>query len=329
MIEDFAPVGILSATAIGSILTQNTLDTFHSAGNLNNLVTSGFSRIVELFNNTNSLNKLIYTVKTLNLPRDIISTTLKDLCLELCTVINNDKFTIRIKLSIKKQLSRGKIILNEIENYLKVFNVKIENVSPFIREKDDIITLISLVYNGDKEKIINSVFNVLDYYTEWRDTEGFFYEKILLPSIRDTKIMGYDEIEDIIENGEETLIVCSQNAVMTREIWALDPYNIRSNHITEMENIYGIEVARQCLIEELKNIMPNILVCHILLIVDVMTWSGTIASISRYSSRKDPDVLKRCSFEELKRNIVQACVSGEVDKLKSFSSRIITSKIIL
>ena len=331
MIEDFTPVGILSATAIGSILTQNTLDTFHSAGNLNNLVTSGFSRIVELFNNTNSLNKLIYRVKRTDIKREIISTKIKDISTDIYIEKYNGVINIHVKLSLREQILRGKIIIHDIQKYLTNCNplIKVVKLSPFIREDNEIINLLSLSYMGDEREIKNRVKSILHYETSWDDTEGFFFEKILLPAISEHRVMGYAEIEDLIVDNGETMIICSPSTSLTYELWALDPYNIRSNHTAEMENIYGIEVARKCLIEELRDIMPNILICHIILIVDVMTWSGRIASISRYSSRKDPDVLKRCSFEELKRNIVQACVSGEIDKLKSFSSRIITSKVIL
>ena len=61
-----------------------------------------------------------------------------------------------------------------------------------------------------------------------------------------------------------------------------------------------------------------------MILVDTMTYSGNLHSISRYSMKKDrTSVLSRSSFEESLDHFTRASFYGEVEPVQSVSSNII------
>ena len=67
----------------------------------------------------------------------------------------------------------------------------------------------------------------------------------------------------------------------------IDVTRLQSNNVWDIYENLGVEAARQFLIDEFLSIMDGINACHVKLLVDKMTYSGTISSITRYTLRKD------------------------------------------
>jgi DNA-directed RNA polymerase subunit A" len=91
-----------------------------------------------------------------------------------------------------------------------------------------------------------------------------------------------------------------------------------SNNIFEIQDVLGVEAARQAIINQTNYIMKeqglNTNVRYIMLLADLMTASGTIRSIGRYGiSGQKASMLVRASFEETKKHLVSASVRGEKD----------------
>ena len=75
------------------------------------------------------------------------------------------------------------------------------------------------------------------------------------------------------------------------------------------------------------NIMEGINSCHACLLVDRMTYSGNIASITRYTMKKDESgPFGKASFEETMDNFLNAAVKGEVEPTEGVSAAIICGK---
>lgn len=59
-------------------------------------------------------------------------------------------------------------------------------------------------------------------------------------------------------------------------IEGVDGRNTKSNHIIEVHQTLGIEAARKCIIDEIKDVMENhgmsIDIRHMMLLADVMTF---------------------------------------------------------
>jgi DNA-directed RNA polymerase II subunit RPB1 len=108
----------------------------------------------------------------------------------------------------------------------------------------------------------------------------------------------------------------------------VDTENTMTNNIWDVYHILGIEAARQYIFEELVAIMPSISPFHSKFLVDYMTKTGTITSISRYTMRSEGSgALSKASFEETLDNLMNAGLAGEIENPSSVSTSIICGKL--
>ena len=100
-----------------------------------------------------------------------------------------------------------------------------------------------------------------------------------------------------------------------------------SNNVWDIYLNLGIEAAREFLINEFISIMVNINPSHVILVVDKMTYRGTISSISRYTLRTDEaGVYSKISFEETMGNFIASAFAGDVENTNGVSASIICGK---
>jgi DNA-directed RNA polymerase subunit A" len=99
-----------------------------------------------------------------------------------------------------------------------------------------------------------------------------------------------------------------------------------SNNVWDIYYTLGIEAVREYMIEEFCKIMEGINTCHIMVLVDKMTFSGNISSVSRYTMRKEESVLGKASFEETLDNLMKSGIFGHEDNIKGVSASIICGK---
>ena len=93
----------------------------------------------------------------------------------------------------------------------------------------------------------------------------------------------------------------------------------------------GVEATRKFLLEELKSIVSSdgtfINPCHLLLLVNIMTFHGQIQSVSRYGVKKETDsVLAKATFEETLDHFSKAAFFAENETIRSVSSSIMCGK---
>lgn len=101
-----------------------------------------------------------------------------------------------------------------------------------------------------------------------------------------------------------------------------------SNNVWDIYLTFGIEAVRQYMIEEFSKIMGDINLCHVILLVDKMTFLGTLSSISRYAMRSDDaGALGKASFEETLDNFLKASVFGQEEPTRGVSASIICGKL--
>jgi DNA-directed RNA polymerase, beta'' subunit/160 kD subunit len=107
-----------------------------------------------------------------------------------------------------------------------------------------------------------------------------------------------------------------------------------SNHVMEVYNVFGIEIARSVLLREISNAYEHagggeVNYQHVSMIADQMTATGTINSVDRHGMNKsDSDPLSRASFEKTVEQLLIASVYGETDHMKGVSSRIMIGAVI-
>jgi DNA-directed RNA polymerase II subunit RPB1 len=98
-----------------------------------------------------------------------------------------------------------------------------------------------------------------------------------------------------------------------------------SNDIHEVHDVFGIEAARLCLYEEIKEVFASEKVNyhHVAVLVDTMTFSGRIVPVNRTGMKKnETGVLAKSSFEETSKVMFNAATWAEADNMRGVSANI-------
>ena len=107
----------------------------------------------------------------------------------------------------------------------------------------------------------------------------------------------------------------------------------KSNHIMEIEEVLGIEAARQTIINEIQYTMQshgmNIDPRHVQLLADIMTFKGQVLGITRFGvSKMKNSTLMLASFEMTTDHLYEAAVHCRKDDIKGVSECIIMGNMI-
>ena len=309
-------VGLISAESIGEPGTQMTLNTFHFAGVAEMNVTLGLPRIIEILDGRKALENPMMEIylkkphatgkkieELRQLALRIKETKLKDISTEF--TINIADFTIEVKFDREKmkelELTMGKV-LDAITKQLKGYN---------IRDNKDSITLKS----RSKEETFNDAYKTKE-------------------KIKDINVKGVKGISQVlpVKREEEFIIITAgSNLADVLQLEEVDAYRTTTNNIFEIEQVLGIEAARQAIINEIFKVIEsqglNVDVRHIMLVADTMCVSGTLKGITRYGVVSEKSsVLARASFETPIKHIINAALVGEVDNLNSVIENVMVNQ---
>ena len=144
--------------------------------------------------------------------------------------------------------------------------------------------------------------------------KDFFYSKFM----KDGKTHWFIETQ-----GSNFLKLMAHPKIITSDLISNNMWDIYTN--------LGIEAAREFLIQEFKNVVSSdgtyINERHVMLLVDIMTATGTISSISRYGIKREKSgPLAKASFEESLENFLKAGVFGDTEPAKGVSASIMCGK---
>lgn len=120
-----------------------------------------------------------------------------------------------------------------------------------------------------------------------------------------------------------------------REVLAVDGVDATrtyTNDLWQIVEVFGIEAARSALVKELTNVLgfdgSYVNHRHIALLVDVMTYRGTISAVTRHGiNRADTGALMRCSFEETVEILLEAAATGELDDCRGISENVMLGQM--
>ena len=103
-----------------------------------------------------------------------------------------------------------------------------------------------------------------------------------------------------------------------------------SNDIHEINNTFGIEAAREALIEMMEELFEEYInLRHIGLLCDIMTNKGILTPINRQGINiGDTGPLGKCSFEDTTDQLIKAGIYGDIDHLQGVSSNIMLGQLI-
>lgn len=157
---------------------------------------------------------------------------------------------------------------------------------------------------------------------------------VFFHKLQNTVLFGIPGIKDyFIEETSDGFIVYTKgnNYIQIMGISHIDSCRTISNNMWNIFSVLGIEATREFLIQEFSNIIASdgayINKCHVHLLVDIMTFSGTIVSVSRYGMKNDQfGAMAKASFEESLDNFLKASIFAEKERTTDVSASIICGK---
>jgi len=309
-------IGIITAESFGEPGTQMTLNVFHFAGVSEMQVTEGLPRLIEIFDaraNPQTPRMEVHLKPAYTKDEKIIKKTaskIKEMALNEISdefSINMFKGCVDVTLNLKKMKDFGihhKEVVEVLTKELKGIEVK-ESKKGLILNLKEGNTDLTQVYKL-KEKAKSTII---------RGIKGITH---VLPMKKQDKfvvICAGSNLKDVL-NMEE-----------------VDAKYTTTNNIKEIEQVLGIEAARQSIINESISVIESqgldINIRHIMFISEIMTSSGTVKGITRGGITGEKEsVLARASFETPIKHIIDASLIGEEDKLKSVIENVILNQPI-
>lgn len=349
-VYDFSVENNETFALYSGIIVHNTLNTFHKAGQNEKSVTQGVPRFQELLNATKSpkvVNCKIYFKKgnktigelreTVN--HQIVCLRLKDLALKMEIKMNKEKekwydaFAVLYDSAFTEYQHCISIQMNITLMYK--YRIEMLDVAKKIEEEyNDLHCVFSSINVGqldifvDMTKIKFTEKQLL-FITEENSNE-IYLDECVMPQLENMIVFGIEGIENIYfikEDDEWILETDGSNFKKLLGNPIVNMTKVLSNNVWDIYETLGIEAARQFLLQEFESIMDGINICHVKLLVEKMTFIGSISSISRYTLRKDESgPLSKASFEESVEHMVKSAFAGDVEKTKGISASIICGK---
>jgi len=301
-------IGILTAQSISEPATQLTMRTYHFAGTAGLKVTLGLPRLMEIFDAKKNLETpmmKIYLKKEYNtkefaekFAERLIETKIED----LIENVSVNLLESRIEISLKDK-RKTQHVVNVLKENMKNFKIGIKGDYITITPKEE-VSIVEL--QKVKERVLNQT------------------------------VQGIKGINSavITREGEHWIInTIGTNLKEVIKLKEVNPYKTVSNDIYEVENIFGIEAARNVIIREAYKTMQeqglDVDIRYLSLVADIMTWTGTVLSIGRYGvAGSKTSVLARAAFEETIKHLVKASIRNEVDNFRGIFENVMVNQVV-
>ena len=310
-------VGIIGAQSIGERQTQTTLNTFHTAGKLQQ---SGVGRLEEILNMSKKLKVKTCTIyfknkfETSDALRKAIGCSIVGLHFE-------DLYKTRPSMEIDGTSAVFEFKLDEKVMYTNRLNTY--KIAYAIHErKEDIFskcqcrigpTSITVTF-----KVAQKSFS--DYLTA--------LNKVLVCGMEGVKAvhLDYEPGNPDDPSGSEWFVVTEGTNLKKMLAHPLiDNKRLYCNDFWEVYECLGISAVRQMLFDDLKKVVGGVNTLHIQLLVDKMTYRGKPCSITRYTMRyNDVGPLSKATFEESTDILLAASMRTEIENNAGVSAAIIS-----
>lgn len=300
-------VGLIGAESIGEQGTQMTLDTFHFAGVAELNVTMGLPRIIEILDGRKSLATPmmeIFLKSPFNKGKDIRELALRIKETKLGELVSEYSMNIvdlkiGLVLNTKKMQDAGVttgVLVRVLEKSL--------GKTASVKQGDE--GNIEVRLSGSDEKSLKELYKL----------------KEDLKDVHVCGIKGITQVLPVKRHEEFIIITAGTNLKKVLEMDEVDATRTVSNDLYEIADVFGIEAARQAIIDEVFKVIEaqglNVDIRHVMLVADTMCASGEVKGITRYGVVSEKaSVLARASFETPIKHIINAALAGEVDELNS------------
>jgi DNA-directed RNA polymerase subunit A" len=321
-IEACEAVGIIAAQSIGEPGTQMTMRTFHYAGVAEINVTLGLPRLIEIMDarkEPSTPTMTIYLEPDFGNDRDRareVSWKIEAAPLHEFGDITTDIENMQVVVSVNvKVCEKRKIPVQEI---MEIAPKKIRDRRHYREFEHEI----------DEE-------NARIIFTP-KDAESYQNLFQLAEHVRNVIVQGIDDIERVVvrkETGEYILYTEGSNLKDVFEVIGVDTTRTRTNNISEIASVLGIEAARNAIIYEALSTLGEqgilVDVRHIMLVADMMCMDGEVKQIGRHGIAGEKEsVLSRAAFEVTVNHLLDAAVANEIDELSGVTENVIVGQPI-
>ena len=263
------------------------------------------------------------------------------------TEIENLPIVFRLKLNIEKLHDKETTLLDIKTKFISYWQKNFTNLKNLKKMEKDIfskITRCAILSNNDKfDQIIHIRFNMTSFnYIAITEFLKIIIEQITLKGIdnilninlvNERRLIFNTDTGNINETKENIVYTTGINIEKLKYIKGINMNRTICNDILTTFRLYGIEAARQCLLNEFvgtfKQGGANINHNHMSVLVDMMTHMGIVISMDRHGLKKvESDPITRASFENTMDHFINAAIFNERDTCNSVSSRILLGRVI-
>ncbi len=321
-IEACEAVGVIAAQSIGEPGTQMTMRTFHYAGVAEINVTLGLPRLIEIMDarkEPSTPTMTIYLDPEYGSDRDKareVSWQIEAAPLAEFGDITIDMEKMQIVVTLNTAVSeKRKIPISTI----------IETAPRKIKERR---------HYRDFEFEVDEKAAVINFMPKNRESYQNLFQ--LAEHVRNVIVQGIDDIERVVvrkESGEYILYTEGSNLKDVFDVTGVDTRRTRTNNISEISQVLGIEAARNAIIHEALSTLSEqgilVDVRHIMLVADMMCMDGEVKQIGRHGIAGEKEsVLSRAAFEVTVNHLLDAAVANEVDELSGVTENVIVGQPI-
>ncbi len=315
LVEPGEAVGVIAAQSIGEPGTQMTLKTFHFAGVAEFTVTQGLPRLIEIVDARRNPSTPMTEVYLDDEHRTDVDKA-KEVArrIELTRVEN-------VASNVSIDLSEMTIIIDIELELLHDKGLDIDKIAEIISKgrKVDVLVEGNLIHVNPKMESLKDLQKVLT--------------KIRLMPVKGLTNIKRTQINKDPEKGEYVIYTEGTDFVKNLRIPGVDQTRIYTNHTYEISETLGIEAARNAIIKESIAVLKlqglDVDLRHITLVADLMTVTGGVKQIGRHGiSGEKASVLARASFEITVKHLLEACLTGEADKLKGITENVIVGQMV-
>ena len=347
-------IGTITAQSLGEPTTQLSLDSFHNIGFDSDGPKGGLQRLVECINISTSIKNpmmIIYlkdglsdkAIKTIS--QNIRYVIFKDIIsnVKLLKTDNSNEVILDIKYDQLKVIEH-RLTLSTL---MKLYNKLNADKKAYLLDKD--INSIHFeeinddnFLNGIKFKIVgvselnelrDTVNSIMAYSIKGVPNVSQSDElTVNIPLYIDDELVNPDKLDKnmsdnmsfINKTKVKKIRTIGNNLPFISTINGIDMTKTISNDIWEMYVLFGVEVARNCIMNEVNGIFSDSLnPVHTALLADTMTNEGILVSIDRHGANKtESGPLGRATFEETMIQLTNASIYSDCDNIKGVSANV-------
>jgi len=312
-VEPCEAVGTIAAQSIGEPGTQMTMRTFHYAGVADINVTLGLPRLIEIVDARKVPDTPMMTIyldaesatdreKALQLGWEIEATHISDIA-DILT--DTDEMQIYLEFDYRA-LHQRNVDLDAVVSKLEMLqdvDVQIDGTS------------IMLIPSAKRYRALLQI----------------------VEKVKAMVIKGVEDIKRVVVRKEhEEYVLYTEGSSLKKVIVLehIDSARTKTNNINEMAEVFGVEAARNSIIEEAMSTLREqgltVDVRHIMLVADMMTIDGEVKQIGRHGiAGEKTSVLSRAAFEVTVNHLLDAAIRGEIDELAGVTENVIVGQPIL